>query len=58
MGLAPAEVRNLTPTEFHEIQQGWIEAHGGQTARTRARSRAELDHLKRLYPDSPTAGSA
>lgn len=55
MGVAPSEFRALTPAELFEIQECWIEAHGGLSERKRSSARASLETLKRRYPDTDTS---
>ena len=58
MGIPPGDYRDLTPHELFQIQEAWIEAHGGVSQRRRYDARRELDRLKRLYPDIPVEGHA
>ena len=58
MGVQPGEWRVMTPRELFEVREMWVEAQGGTSDRQRRAARAEFARLKRLYPDTPCAGSA
>jgi len=58
MGVQPSEWRAMTPHALFEVRECWVEAQGGVSHRQRRAARAELARLKRLYPDTPCAGSA
>lgn len=58
MGVAPSELRALTPAELFAIQECWIEAHGGVSERRRKDARAAFEALRRRYPDRPCAAAA
>ena len=57
MGVQPSEWRAMTPADLYEVREMWVEAQGGTSNRQRRAARAEFARLKRLYPDSPVAGS-
>jgi len=48
----------MTPGEFYEAQEAWVETQGGTSRRQRRTAQNEYEKLKRLYPDTQCAGSA
>jgi len=58
MGVPPGDFGHITPSEFFEIQEAYVEAHGGRSRRQTQGAWHALDRLKRLYPDTPVAGHA
>lgn len=58
MGVPPSDFGHITPSEFFEIQEAHVEAHGGRSRRQTREAWRAYDRLKRLYPDTPVAGHA